>query len=166
MLYIVFGEMGIGKNYVGRALAKHLGCNFYDGDDALPESMARKVQSFKPLTVEDIDDYVNNHLIKAINEQAYRGENLVVGQALYLQQHRDAIRKELSHHEVVMVYLPVPSRFTHLRRLFSRKKGFRWALFGAFNSFFFEEPTRSDVRVIVNKNGAHLVSQFKHVLRT
>lgn len=166
MLYVLFGEMGIGKNYVGKALAKHLRCNFYDGDDALPESMVRKVQSFKPLSLDDIDDFVDNHLIKAINEQAYRGVDLVVGQALYLQQHRDRIRKELAHHEVQMVYLPVPSRFTHLRRLFSRKKGLRWALFGMFNSFFFEEPKRSDVKVIVNRDDCHLPLQFEHVFRT
>ena len=166
MLYVLFGEMGVGKNYVGERLAEHLKCDFFDGDEVLPESMRKKVESFKPLFLEDIDNYVDNFLIKAINDRAYRGQNLVVAQALYLRQHRDRIERKLSHHDVVMVYLPVPSRITHMRRLFSRKNGLRWAIFGAFNSFFFEKPTGHDVRVIVNKNGAHLVSQFKHVLQT
>lgn len=89
MIYLIFGEMGIGKNYVGEKLAKHIGCSFFDGDTVIPPSMLKKVLNFKPLGAEDIDDYVTNHLIPEI-ENKYQNE-LVVAQALYREKHRNQI---------------------------------------------------------------------------
>lgn len=45
MIYLIFGEMGIGKNYVGEKLAKHIGCSFFDGDTVIPKSMIEKCLS-------------------------------------------------------------------------------------------------------------------------
>lgn len=164
MLYVLFGEMGIGKNYVGERLATHLGCEFFDGDLVVPQSMAEKVMAFKPLSLEDIDDYVHNHLIGAIEQRLTPGKKLVVAQALYLRQHRDVIRRRFSKHGVKMVYLPVPSRVTHMKRLYSRENGLKWAAFGLFNAFFFERPRGYDTHVIVNETGGDLPSQFKYVI--
>jgi gluconokinase len=163
MIYILFGEMGIGKNYVGEKLAARLGCKFFDGDLVVPAPMAEKVTNFKPLTPEDIDDFVYNHLISGIEKELSRETDLVVAQALYLKTHRDAIRKHFGKENIKFVYLPVPSVFTHMSRLWSRENGSKWMLFGLFNKFFFEKPSK-DVAVIINKTGGDLDSQIKNLL--
>lgn len=160
MIYMLFGEMGIGKNYVGERLAEHLGCEFFDGDDVVPEAMAEKVANFKPLTVEDIDDYVYNHLIGAIRDRAADSTDLVVAQALYRRVHREAIQEAFDW--VQMVYLPVPSLRTHLGRLLTRENGWKWAAWGLFNKLFFQKPKDSETRVIVN-DGSDLNWQFNWI---
>jgi len=76
MIYILFGEMGVGKNYVGEKLAKHLGCKFFDGDDALSSHLKEKVANHRPLTVEEVKYFVKYDLIPQIDIK-YR-TNLVV----------------------------------------------------------------------------------------
>lgn len=162
MLYLLFGEMGVGKNYVGERLANFLSCDFFDGDLVVPPEMVEKVVNFKPLTPEMIDDYVHNHLIPGIDVRFDRANPLVVAQALYFERHRQAIREYFGAEKTKLVYLPTPSVVTHMGRLYSRENGLRWAAFGLFNKFFFEKPT-SDVEVIENKRNSDLFSQFERL---
>lgn len=163
MLYVLFGEMGIGKNYVGERLASHLGCEFFDGDLVVPPSMVEKVVNFKPLSYEDIHQYVHKNLIPAIAEKVKPGESLVVAQALYMREHREAIQERLHDRNPQLVYLPVTSRLTHMKRLYSRDRGALWAAYGLWNSLFFQKPEDS-CHVILNETGADLARQFDILL--
>ena len=136
MIYFLVGPMGCGKNYVGERLAKELDCDFIDGDSFVPESMARKVLSFKPLGQKDIDDFVYDHLVPGILSSWKEGDDVVIAQALYRKEHRDAIAFLFTGH-IVFVYIRCPL-LLNLQRLWSRKKGLRWALYGLWNRIFFQ----------------------------
>lgn len=140
MIYFLFGEMGAGKNHVGERFSHHLNCEFFDGDTAIPPSMAKRAGKFLPLPVEMLDNYVRYHLIPAVETRYGYGRDIVVGQALYLKRHRDMIRDHFGD-EVKFVWLPITSRTTHMKRLLSREKGIRWAFYGLYNAPFFQEPS-------------------------
>ena len=52
ILLILFGRLGCGKNFVGRALARHFGAFFYDADEDLTLAMRDAIQSQAPFTDE------------------------------------------------------------------------------------------------------------------
>lgn len=135
---IVYGEMGMGKNYVGERIAKHLNLQFVDGDSLLPPSMLEKVKKFKPFTTAEIDGFVNDHLLPFVLKEAKVG--LVIAQALYRQEHRNHITKQLVQAgiEVEFVLVAANSLFTHLERLWSRPSGLLWMLYGLINKPFFQ----------------------------
>ena len=51
--YIIMGVSGCGKSSLGKALADHLGWDFYDADDFHPPANVAKMSSGIPLTDED-----------------------------------------------------------------------------------------------------------------
>lgn len=170
MLYVIFGEMGTGKNYVGERLAKHIGCEFFDGDTVIPKVMLDKIINFKSLDTNDIDNYVYFYLIPEIGKRSTNGlsigtKDLVISQALYRNTHRETIKFFFGEENVRFIWLPVFSVFTHMKRLFSRKNGLKWMLYGLYNKFFFQEPD-SNTKIIDNSkndNEKELLVQFKNI---
>lgn len=162
MLYVLFGEMGIGKNYVGELLANHIGCKFFDGDLAVPETMAKKVANFRPLGADDINDYVGNHLIPAINERF--DTHLVVAQALYREVHREMIMSTFGRRKVKLVWLPVVSHVSHFKRLLNRENGWKWIAYAMANKPFFQKP-KGNARIILNKDNIDLTPQFEGLVK-
>tara|TARA_Y100001935_G_C17098730_1_gene404887 strand:- start:122 stop:583 length:462 start_codon:yes stop_codon:yes gene_type:complete len=138
--------MGCGKNYVGKRLAKELDCDFIDGDSFVPAQMADKVANFKPLSQKDIDDYVYDHLVPGILKSWKEGVDIVIAQALYRKEHRDELDFLFRDH-IIFIYIKCPL-FLNLKRLYSREKGLRWALYGLWNKLFFQ--TEGLKRVIHN----------------
>lgn len=143
--------MGIGKNHVGEKLAKHLHCEFFDGDTVIPKTMMEKVTKFKSLNTADIDNYIYSHFIPEIGKRS-QGKDLVVAQALYRQSHRDTIEFFFGEENVKFVWLPVFSNAVHIKRLYGRKNGIRWTLYGLYNKLFFQEPEKSTYKVINNND--------------
>lgn len=118
---------------------------------------------FKPLTAEDIDNYVTNYLIPGIEER-YK-ERLVVGQALYREEHRKQIQTYFGEDKVKPIWVTTKSHVTHFKRLYSRKDGLKWAIYGLYNKPFFQKPkTNSGVHVIMNDQNLELIPQFVEVL--
>lgn len=148
MIYILFGEMGVGKNYIGKRLAVHLKCQFMDGDDELPYLLKKKVERFEPFTLDEVDDFVRKNLIPQIEGGAFwAGDNdIVVAQALYRQEHRDIIENYFSD-IVTWIHVTPPSFIEHIRRLFKRIDGFRWVLFGLVHKPFFQKPRPSTIKL-------------------
>lgn len=166
MIYVLFGEMGIGKNYVGERLAEHLDCIFFDGDDVLPPDLKEKVARMKPLTHADVNRFVTNHLIPGIRIMAnlYGGE-IVVAQALYMRKHRQQIVDALGGpDEVKLIHLPSPSFLTHMGRLLKRRRGIRWMLLGLMSKPFFQKPP-AGTAAIMNRDGLDLTEQFLEITR-
>ena len=176
-IYILFGEMGCGKNYVGKKLANHLGCEFFDGDDVLPDFLKEKVKNFKPISITDLDTYIRSNLIPSILEKASQEKDLVVAQALYRERHRYFLQAVLNPGPVKFVYVRAPSLWANMKRLYGREKGFRWALFGLFNGLFFQVPVNNNPFMtgvpkeyiisyleIKNKTDADLTPQFERLV--
>jgi len=136
MIYFLVGPMGVGKNYVGKQLASNLDCEFVDGDDFVPQAMAKKVSRFKRLSMRDLNNFVLEHLIPAIETLHSEHENIVVAQALYRKGHRALIKDKFGD-DCVFIHIKVPL-LTNIKRLLSREKGLRWALYGLINRPFFQ----------------------------
>lgn len=137
MIYIIFGEMGVGKNYIGEKLAEQLGCDFIDGDDVLPQHLKEKVDNFESFTLHEVNSFVRKNLIPHIRFQAESGKDIVVAQALYRSVHRDIISILLD--EVTWVYVNAPF-FIHMKRLLSRKNGWSWVLLCLMSKPWFQKP--------------------------
>lgn len=150
---ILFGEMGVGKNFVGSILASHLGLPFVDGDEMLPNDLAEKVENMSPLLKPEIDRFVMNHLIPKTIRLARNsdGRGFVLAQALYLKEHRAELGRALKSAGIDFqyVYVKVNSLRDHVSRLFSRRKGFRWVIYGMMNKPFFQKPD-GDILVFDN----------------
>jgi len=155
MIYLLFGEMGVGKNYVGEKLAKRLGCRFFDGDDAIPEWMRRKVRNFKFLTLGDLDEFVCENLIPAIGFLHAPGEDLVVAQALYKRRHRMGVVTSFRT-EVKQIYVAPPSFREHMRRLYGRRRGLRWMLYGLASKPCFQKPRAGEAGRIISGSDVHI----------
>lgn len=145
---ILFGEMGSGKNYWGEKLSAQTGALFFDGDTVATPKMIERVSKFKPLSLEIIDDYIKNHLIKAIRTKA-NYVDLIVAQALYREAHRVYLMKELSlwGHSVKFTYVKTPF-FQNMNQLLSRKNGAKWVYYWLLNKPFFQKPCSYDFTVI------------------
>jgi len=142
MIYIFFGEMGTGKNFVAERWAERFGGQFFDGDTVIPEPVVRKVGKFRLLTTENLDDYVLNYLIPAIETRA-QDKHLMVAQALYRHRHRNMIRDHFGEKNVTFLWLPVPSLWVHMQRL--RSRGWKWIIYGLLNKPFFQNPNEAEL---------------------
>jgi gluconate kinase len=166
MIYLLFGEMGVGKNYVGERMARQLGAIFYDGDDAIPEWMWRKIRRFVPPSLVDLDRYIAEHLIPMIhnlvvNNSAY---DLVVAQALYRRRHRRMIIDFMEQQKcaIIPVWLVSPSFLVHAGRLLGRERGLRWLTYCLMCKPLFQAPDESALR-IVNRTGDDLSTQLRRL---
>lgn len=137
-VYILFGEMGGGKNYHGEKFSFHWGMEFLDGDTLVPEEMMERVAAFKPLSPEIVEDYVTNHLAPAILNRS----SVIVAQALYMDKHRLFLRDFLTTHGYEVIFYWVKPKFwNNLKQIYSRPKGLKWVLYWLMNKPFFQKPT-------------------------
>ncbi|MFN2105247.1 MAG: gluconokinase [Candidatus Promineifilaceae bacterium] len=89
--YVVMGVSGCGKTTVGEALAAHLNCPFYDGDDFhSPENVA-KMASGVPLNDADRAPWLAS-LADLIRDHLARGETAVLASSALRKSYRDQLR--------------------------------------------------------------------------
>ena len=89
--YVVMGVSGCGKTTVGEALAAHLNCPFYDGDDFhSPENVA-KMASGVPLNDTDRAPWLAS-LADLIRDHLARGETAVLASSALKKRYRDQLR--------------------------------------------------------------------------
>jgi len=89
--YVVMGVSGCGKTTVGEALAAHLNCPFYDGDDFhSPENVA-KMASGVPLNDADRAPWLAS-LANLILGHLDRGETAVLASSALKKRYRDQLR--------------------------------------------------------------------------
>ncbi|MFN2253831.1 MAG: gluconokinase [Candidatus Promineifilaceae bacterium] len=89
--YVVMGVSGCGKTTVGEALAAHLNCPFYDGDDFhSPENVA-KMASGVPLNDADRAPWLAS-LADLIRDHLARGETAVLASSALKKRYRDQLR--------------------------------------------------------------------------
>jgi carbohydrate kinase (thermoresistant glucokinase family) len=100
-VYIVMGVAGCGKTTVGRALARHLNCPFYDGDDYHPPENVAKMANGIPLDDQDRALWLAR-LAALIRGHLARGETAVVACSALKRRYRDRLRVS---HQVKFVFL-------------------------------------------------------------
>ena len=101
-VYIVMGVSGCGKTTVGMALAKRLGCPFYDGDDFHPPENIAKMSSGIPLDDADRTPWLD-HLHDLISQHIAAGTTAVLSCSALKQAYRSQLRG--AHEAVQFVYL-------------------------------------------------------------
>ena len=89
--FIVMGVSGCGKTTVGEALAAHLHCPFYDGDDFHPPENVAKMAQGIPLDDADRTPWLAR-LAALIREHVDRGETAVLASSALKTQYRDQLR--------------------------------------------------------------------------
>lgn len=161
MIYLLYGEMGCGKNYVGEKFAEYIGCEFFDGDSVIPDDMVIKIEKFKLLKPSELIVYVSRDLLPAIMKKSYYGfRDLVVSQALYKKEYRSIITRSLPHIvSPIWIYTPW---FQQLSQLMSREHGFKWVMYSLICKPFFQRPTEDyEIR---NFKHCDLEEQFKYII--
>jgi gluconokinase len=89
--FVIMGVSGCGKTTIGQALAAHLNCPFYDGDDFhSPENVA-KMASGVPLNDADRAPWLES-LAGLIREHLARGEAAVLASSALKKRYRDQLR--------------------------------------------------------------------------
>lgn len=90
-VFVVMGVAGSGKTTIGEALAAHLNCPLFDGDDFhSPENVA-KMASGQPLNDEDRGPWLAS-LAALIEEHLDRGDTAVLASSALKQRYRDILR--------------------------------------------------------------------------
>lgn len=150
MITILFGEVGIGKSYLAQNLSKETGIKFVEGDDFIPKNLLNKMKRGRPLSTNDVDEFVIDSLIPGIKEEYKKSSALIVSQALYLKRHRDLINATFGSKNVRFVWLPVNSIITQLSRLKNRVRGWWWILNALISKPWFEKPGYTSAFCIKN----------------
>ncbi len=99
--FVVMGVSGCGKTTVGRALASHLNCSFYDADDFHPPKNVAKMGSGAPLTDLDRAPWLAS-LAALIREHLENGETAVLACSALKKRYRDQLRV---NQQVWFIYL-------------------------------------------------------------
>jgi len=90
-IFIVMGVSGSGKTTVAKALAKQLGCVFYDGDDFHPPENVAKMAGGQPLDDADRTPWLAR-LASLIQRHAQRQETAVLACSALKKRYRDELR--------------------------------------------------------------------------
>lgn len=140
-VYILFGEMGCGKSYVGSRYAERHGFKFFEGDSVVTPRMQERVSKFRPIPQDVLDEYMDV-LFEAIADEMQTTDHLVVSQALYLNKDRDDLKifLESQGYKVRMWWVQCKWH-RNIRNLLTRKDGWKWVLYWLINKPFFQKPT-------------------------
>lgn len=138
-VHILVGEMGSGKSYLGKQLAKSLDYRFIEGDALAGPSMKRAMDTFGIITKEMIDALVGSIALAVRSDVNASG--FVVSQALYMKRHRDRLKEllERAGFEVTFYWVKTPLR-QHVRQLLSRPGGWRWIVYWLMSKPFWQKP--------------------------
>lgn len=139
-VYIFFGEMGCGKSYCASHFAEKHGYHFFEGDSVITPRMKERVANFKPLTRDMIEEYIEA-LSNAIVDKMQEYEYLVVAQALYINEDREALKLFLESFGCrVRMWLVKVSFWRNIQNLLQRDKPWSWVYYWLINKPFFQKP--------------------------
>ena len=89
--FVIMGVSGCGKTTIGEALAAHLGCPFYDGDDFHSPQNVAKMAAGIPLNDGDRAPWLDT-LAALIQEHLDREETAVLASSALKKRYRDSLR--------------------------------------------------------------------------
>ncbi len=99
---VLMGVSGVGKTTVGKAVARQLGWEFFDGDDFHPDANVEKMSRGVPLTDDDRDGWLD--VLTALITRLYRERRpAIVACSALKKKYRDRLRRGSGG--AVVVYL-------------------------------------------------------------
>ena len=101
-IYIIMGVSGSGKTTIGRLLAAHLNCPFYDADDFHPAENVAKMAAGTPLNDDDRAPWLDR-LYAIVSQHLQAGETAVLACSALKKSYRDRLRGGLE--DVRFIYL-------------------------------------------------------------
>jgi len=143
MIVVVMGVSGSGKTTIGRLLARHLGCEFIEGDDFHPLQNVAKMAAGTPL-----DDADRRPWLEILNGKLRQRQAAVLACSALKAAYRKMLSRDLAD-----------CRFVHLRgdigliraRLARRRHRYMPASL-IESQFAALEPPRDAIEVDVSKN--------------
>ena len=102
MIVILTGVAGSGKTTIGQALAQHLACPFYDGDDFHPPANVAKMAAGQPLDDADRAPWLQR-LHELLTRLAAQHQTAVLACSALKRDYRLQLTRELD--DVCVVYL-------------------------------------------------------------
>ena len=140
VVHLFFGEMGSGKSWCAERWAKYQGLTFFEGDSVVTRELLDRSGRFKPIPRGVIREFVKV-LAQAIIDKAGGGD-IVVSQALYLDEDRLWLESILAEHHLAVHWVWVKTGFfMHVRNLLTRKERWRWVGYWLMNTPFFQKPS-------------------------
>lgn len=102
-LIVIFGQPGAGKSYVAQILADQFGYFSYNGDEALPPDMKKKILEKSDVTRDMRTRFVGN-IITQINRLTETKNKIVLHQALIKKHMREQLKKSYPYAFFLWVY--------------------------------------------------------------
>jgi len=162
MLVIIYGFPGAGKTFAGRILAKEFGFHFWDGDNAIPQSMIDCIAQQEQMTLEMVNLLTEN-LIKNIRvlKHVVGVKPIVVSQALFIKSNREAIAAAFP--DTIFIHLQSDNEFL-LERLNKRGGYDEEYLMSISKDFEPSEYTPKNIPVFNNANREQLIENLSVAL--
>lgn len=102
MIIIVFGLAAAGKNYVGKVIAKYFDCHYEDADQWLLDEMKQCILAKQNFTIPMLSEFTNK-VIGNIKNLKQKYSNLVISQAFYRSDNREAILKNFPNEDLIFI---------------------------------------------------------------
>lgn len=148
-IVLFFGEMGSGKSYLGKRYAEENDLTFVEGDRLLSPEMRARVERFLPPTKEQLDSLIESLRTNVATLARVLPRGVVVSQALYRNEHRQALIDfwGSAGYEVTCFWVR-PSFRQNMDQLLSRRRGFRWVLYWLVSKPWFQSPSHPAVELL------------------
>lgn len=160
MFIIIFGLPGAGKSYLGNVLQKTFGFFHYDGDDALPIGMKKKLLKGERITNRQRSIFFNK-LMQQVKKIVVQSRDTAVSQTFIKEQYRLRFAKNFPNATFLLIRADTLIREKRLaqRKTFPLKKVYQHAM-----SLMFERPRIAHLTINNNASGKKmLIAQMKTI---
>lgn len=158
-LLILFGETGVGKNYVGRCLMRHASYYFWDADEALTPEQKACIAKQQPFTQPMRNAFIGN-LLGQISHLLTQHPCLAIAQGLYKEINRLTLQQHFPY--TTWVYVKACEQRIHERLL--HRKDLIDVEYAKLLKKGFEVPTLPHVTIYNDEVGeACLLSQLSRL---
>jgi gluconokinase len=136
MKVFLFGQIGAGKSYLGKLLARDFGFTFHEGDDDITPAMRQAIDAREPFSAEMRIEFTD--ILSARIEKLNRAHSrLCVAQALFKNVERHRLRARFP--ELVFVWVKA-SPAVIASRLRDRRGHIADLAYAEFANPYFEAP--------------------------
>ena len=155
LVLFLFGESGVGKNYVGDVIANYNNWHVYHADQDITDEMKLALKEQRPFSDEMRDNYFAL-LVNKINELTKLHPQLVVTQGAYKRKHREFLQTHIANLSLVQV---ICSEHLLAQRIAQRTSGINVKSAQALKNDF--QAAQAGELVLTNNDGADsIIEQF------
>lgn len=158
---VVFGKPGAGKSYVADVIAHHFHYYSYNGDEALPDDMKKRVLEKSDVTRDMRERFVKNMITK-VKRLSKIHTHIVLHQALIKEHMRETLLQQYPE----ALFLWVDCDHDILKKRYMKREYFNLGL-GYLQVMInaFEEPQHIHTKIENTHDGPEkIMKQLKEVL--